>query len=257
MSRLDRDGTHLYYEVHGSGPAILLTHGFSATSGMWKPQVEALSKNHTLVLWDLRGHGQSDSPENPGDYDEATTVADIGALLDAAGFERAVIGGLSLGGYISLAFALDHPERVAGLVIADTGPGYKRDDKREEWNEMANRLANRIARKGHEALQRGGPEMRQSTHRDPRGVEMAARHTLTQHSPRVIEGLSSIRAPALAVVGANDELYLGPTDYMAKKIPNATKVVIPNAGHAVNIDQPEAFDRAVLDFLAANGLENA
>ena len=95
--------------------------------------------------------------------------------------------------------SLDHPERVAGLLIADTGPGYKRDDKREEWNEMANRLA----RKGQEALQCGRPEMRQSTHQDPRGVEMAAQHTLTHHSPRVIEGLSSIRAPTLDVVGAN------------------------------------------------------
>ncbi len=254
MPSLDRDGTRLHYEVHGSGPAILLTHGFSATSGMWKPQIEALSANHALVLWDLRGHGKSDSPEKPGDYDEATTVADLGALLDATGFERGVIGGLSLGGYMSLAFALDHPERVDALIIADTGPGYRRDDKREEWNEMAHRLADRIARKGQDALQRGGPEMRQSVHLDPRGVEMAARHTLTQHTPRVLEGLPSIEAPALVVVGENDEQYLGSTDYMAAKIPHATKVVIADAGHAVNIDQPEAFDRAVLEFLSANRL---
>ena len=73
MAKLNRDGVELYYEVHGEGPALLLTHGYSATSQMWRGQVEALSKHHTLVLWDMRGHGQSDYPADRAAYSEAAT----------------------------------------------------------------------------------------------------------------------------------------------------------------------------------------
>ena len=75
MPTIDRDGVEIHYEVHGSGPALLLTHGYSSTSAMWKGQVGALSKHHKLVLWDMRGHGQSDYPGDPAAYSEALTVA--------------------------------------------------------------------------------------------------------------------------------------------------------------------------------------
>ena len=116
MPTIDRDGVKIYYEVHGRGPALLLTHGYSSTSAMWKGQIEALSKHHKLVLWDMRGHGQSDYPDDPAAYSEALTVADMAALLDAVGAKTAIVGGLSLGGYMSLAFYRAHPDRVAGAV---------------------------------------------------------------------------------------------------------------------------------------------
>ena len=104
MPNIDRDGVKIHYEVHGDGPPLILTHGYSSTSAMWKGQVEALSRHHKLVLWDMRGHGQSDYPDDPTAYSEAATVGDIAALLDAVGARRAIVGGLSLGGYMSLAF---------------------------------------------------------------------------------------------------------------------------------------------------------
>src|ERR1700692_3683920 len=104
MPTIDHDGVKIYYEVHGNGPPLILTHGYSSTSEMWKGQIEALSKHHTLVLWDMRGHGRSDYPEDPNAYSEALTVADIAALLDKVGANSAIVGGLSLGGYMSLAF---------------------------------------------------------------------------------------------------------------------------------------------------------
>ncbi len=88
MPKIDRDGVKIYYEVHGSGPTLLLTHGYSSTSAMWQGQIAALSKHHTLVLWDMRGHGQSDYPDDPAAYSEALTVADMAALLDAVGAEQ-------------------------------------------------------------------------------------------------------------------------------------------------------------------------
>src|ERR1700692_2173657 len=104
MPKINRDGVDIYYEAHGSGPTLLLTHGYSSTSAMWQGQIEALSRHHKLVLWDMRGHGQSDSPEDPAAYSEALTVADMAALLDKVGADAAVGGCLSLGGYMSLAF---------------------------------------------------------------------------------------------------------------------------------------------------------
>src|ERR1700689_112178 len=98
MPKINRDGVEIYYEVHGSGPPLLLTHGYSSTSAMWRGQIEALSKNHKLLLWDMRGHGQSDYPDDSACYSEALTVADMAALLDAEGADSAIVGGLSLGG---------------------------------------------------------------------------------------------------------------------------------------------------------------
>jgi pimeloyl-ACP methyl ester carboxylesterase len=254
MPKLNRDGVAVYYEVHGSGPAILLTHGYSATSQMWSGQVDALSEDHTLVTWDMRGHGQSDYPTDPGLYSEAATVADMAAILDAVGARDAVIGGLSLGGYMSLAFHLAHPERTRALLIIDTGPGYKNDEAREGWNRNALATAERYEREGLGNLARGSVEMRTSHHRDASGLALAARGMLTQKDARVISSLPSIAVPAVVVVGAKDTPFLAASDYMASRIPGAAKVVIPDAGHAANIDQPAAFNAALLAFLQANGL---
>lgn len=215
MPKIDRDGVGIHYEVHGEGWPLLLTHGYSSTSAMWHGQVEALARDHKLILWDMRGHGQSDYPDDPAAYSEALTVGDIAAILDVVGTERAIIGGLSLGGYMSLAFARAHPKRVRALLIIDTGPGFKKDDAREAWNARA----------------------------------LAARGMLTQRDAKVIELLPEIKVPSLIVVGADDTPFLAASDYMAAKIPGAQKVVIPAAGHAVNIDQPQAFVDAVLPFL--------
>src|SRR6202163_2969663 len=111
MPEIDRDGVKIHYEVHGSGPALLLTHGFSSTSAMWQGQIAALSQHHKLVLWDMRGHGRSGYPEDLAAYSEALTVGDMAALLDEVGAESAIVGGLSLGGYMSLAFYRAYPGR--------------------------------------------------------------------------------------------------------------------------------------------------
>jgi pimeloyl-ACP methyl ester carboxylesterase len=253
MPKINRDGVEIYYEVHGSGPPLLLTHGFSSTSAMWQGQIAALSKHHKLVLWDMRGHGQSDYPDDPSFYSEALTVADMAALLDKVGATSAIVGGLSLGGYMSLAFYRAHPQRVSALLIIDTGPGFKKDDAREAWNKRAHDTADRFEREGLSVLKNASPERSSVSHRDASGLARAARGMLTQRDARVIELLPEIKVPALVVVGADDAPFLAASDYMATKIPAAKKVVIPAAGHAVNIDQPQAFIDAVLPFL--DGIE--
>src|SRR5215467_10805116 len=226
MPTIDRDGVKIHYEVHGSGPVGLLTHGYSVTSEMWSGQIEALAKRHTLVLWDMRGHGQSDYPDDQALYSEALTI-----------------------GYMSLAFYRAHPERVSALLIIDTGPGFRKDDAREAWNKRALDTAARFDREGLAVLKSASRERSSVSHRDAKGLARAARGMLTQRDARVIELLPEIKVRSLVVVGADDTPFLAASDYMAARIPGARKVVIPAAGHAVNIDQPQAFIDAVLPFL--------
>ncbi len=253
MATIDRGGVEIYYEAQGSGPALLLSHGYGATSQMWAGQLGPLSEHWRVIAWDMRGHGRTASPEDPACYSEAETVADMAAVLDAEGAEQAVIGGLSLGGYMSLAFHLVHPERTRALMLFDTGPGYNNPNGREGWNRnFAFPRAEALETRGLEALG-GSEEVRVSTHRSAAGLARAARGMLAQFDNRVIQSLAAIQKPTLVLVGERDEPFLGSTDYIHNKVAGSTKVVVPNAGHAANIDNPADFNRAVLDFLAALG----
>lgn len=253
MPKLNRDGIQIYYEVHGDGPVVLLTHGYSATAQMWKGQIAPLSRAHRLVLWDMRGHGQSDYPQDLSAYSEEATVGDMLALLDHLGAQKAVVGGLSLGGYMSMAFYRAHPERVSSLLIIDTGPGFKNDEARDGWNKYALETADRYERQGLSQLQSASPERATAAHRSVDGLVRAGRGMLTQKDDRIIRSLPDIKVPSLIVVGSEDKPFLNASDYMAAKIPGSKKVVIAGAGHAANIDQPEGFNRAVLEFLEKAG----
>jgi pimeloyl-ACP methyl ester carboxylesterase len=248
MPYLDRAGVKIYYEHHGEGPAVLLSHGYSASARMWAAQSRALADKYQVISWDMRGHDRSDSPDDPAAYSHETTVADMAAILDACGARRAVIGGLSLGGFMSLAFHLAHPERTIALMLFDTGPGYKKDGPREEWNKMARNMARALEEKGLEAAMPGA-EVRLAYHRSAQGLAHAARGMLTQRDGSAIESLPAIEVPTLVLVGENDKQFVPSADYMAAKIPGAEKVVLAGAGHAANIDKPDEFNAAVRKFL--------
>jgi pimeloyl-ACP methyl ester carboxylesterase len=241
------DGVRLYYEVTGSGAGVplLLTHGFGGSSRMWEGNVAAFGAGRRVITWDLRGHGRSDSPEDQARYTGEASVADMAALLDETGSQRAVLAGLSLGGYLSLRFNLAHPDRVAALILCDTGPGYRKDQARDEWNARALAQADRIDRDGMAALGDDGWQ-----HAGAAGVARAARGILTQHDGTVIDSLTAIAVPALVVVGSLDTPFLGAASYMAAKIPGAKHVIIEGAGHIANVDAPASFNAAVSGFLA-------
>jgi pimeloyl-ACP methyl ester carboxylesterase len=215
---------------------------------MWRDNVEAIAAaGWRVVTWDMRGHGRSDSPDEPALYSADLTVADMTALLDRLGADRAVIAGMSLGGYMSLAFHVAHPDRVRALMLIDTGPGFRNDGAREKWNDYARGMGDRLLQKGEAALS-GSAETRLQR-QNFTGLKNAAYGMLTQRDASAIDSLPGIAVPALVVVGDRDEPYLAASDYMAAKIPGARKAVIADAGHAANVDQPEAFNRAVIQFL--------
>lgn len=246
MAYLTRGGVRIYFDSYGSGGRVLLlSHGFGDSSRAWAPNAAALAADRQVIAWDLRGHGKSDSPAAAAEYSAAESVADMAALLDAAGARRAVICGLSLGGYLSLQFWLAHPERVEALVLCDSGPGFRKDEARQQWNDRAMATAARIERDGPAAL---GADA--SRHADANGVARAARGILTQQDASVIDSLPSVTVPVLVVVGSEDAAFRGAADYMAAKIPGAALAVIEGAGHVSNVDQPARFNEVVTGFLA-------
>ena len=250
MPYVERDGVRVWFEERGRGDALLLTHGYGATSHMWDPQFDALGERFRVIVWDLRGHGRSDAPADESQYSEEAAVGDMTAILDACGVARAVVGGLSLGGYLSLAFHLTHPGRVRALMLFDTGPGYRSEDGRKRWNAMAEDLARGLEERGMAALG-GGAEVSRGEHRSVRGLVLAARGILAQRDARVIESLPTIGVPTLVLWGEHDAAFVKPGEYMAAKIPGATRVVVPSAGHAANLDQPQAFNAAVTSFVGS------
>ena len=231
MPTLDRHGVRISYDVH-AGPSdtipLMLSHGYGATRAVWQPNLEALAATRTVVTWDMRGHGDSDAPGDASLYSHALTVDDMTAVLDTCDIDQAAVGGLSLGGFMSLDFYRLHPQRVRCLLLFDTGPGFKNDAARARWNDYAHGLA--------------------TTADDP-GLAHAARGMLTQHNADVILSLPDVKVPTLVLVGADDAAFIASADYMAATIPQADKVVVAAAGHAANIDQPEIFNDAVITFL--------
>jgi pimeloyl-ACP methyl ester carboxylesterase len=250
MSEARLNGITINYDVAGDGPAVLLTHGYSATGRMWKPQADALKDRYRIISWDMRGHGQTDSPDDPAQYSEELTIGDMLALLQMLDTGPAVVGGLSLGGFMSLAFHLAHPELVRALVLCDTGPGYRNPEARAGWNRAALKRAEQLEATGLAALG-SSTEVRATAqyHKSAQGLAHAARGMLAQFDDRIINHLPDIRVPTLVIVGEQDEPFRGPSDYMAAKIPGARLEVIPNAGHAANLDNPEAVNRVLREFL--------
>lgn len=252
MPFLQRGEVSVYHEIHGEGPAVLLTHGYSASSAMWRHNVPALvAAGYRVITWDMRGHGQSSSPDDVSLYSAALTVEDMQAVLDAAGADTAVIAGMSLGGFMSLSYNLQHAERIRALMLIDTGPGFRNDAAREKWNAYARKHGDELLAKGEGALSSSSETRLQQ--QNFTGLRNAAHGMLTQHSADVINSLPGIGVPTLVVVGDRDEPYLAASDYMASRIPGGRKVVIAEAGHASNIDQPADFNAAVIEFL--NGLQ--
>jgi pimeloyl-ACP methyl ester carboxylesterase len=247
---LTRDGVDICYDV-APGPGretpLLLTHGYGSSRAMWAPNIEALAATRTVITWDMRGHGESGSPEDQTLYSHPLTVGDMVAILDACDVREAAVGGLSLGGFMSLDFYRTHQERVRCLLLFDTGPGFKSDASRDGWNDYAAGLAGRLETEGAAALSTSAEVARATA--DAAGLARAARGMLAQANADVIRSLPDVAVPTLVLVGADDTNFLAAADYMAATIPQAEKVVVPDAGHAANIDQPAVFNEVVIQFL--------
>ncbi len=260
------DGVELYAEAHGTGLPVLLSCGLCTTHENWRPQVEPwVAAGLRVVLWDYRGHGRSQAPRDPAAYSMRQVVDDLGRVLAwGAGEQPAVVGGLSFGGLASLHFALAQPQRVRALLLIDTGPGFKNPEAQARWEAQVERTAGFLEARGcqafveskaaataiglHPELPAAQAAARAIAAQDPTGLALFARR-IAGVAPPVIDQLAAIEIPALVVVGEKDEPYLRAAEVLASRLRKAELARIPRAGHVVNLEEPQAFDAAVLDFL--------
>lgn len=250
MSVLFHDGAQIAFEATGTGPVLLATHGLLTTSAMWQAQAEELAREWTVVTWDLPGHGRTHVPLGGG-YSLDFVKGCMAALLDHLCADRAVLLGFSLGGYLSLEFHHDRPERVAGLVLCSTGPGFRQRSARAAWNERLGVMADDLDQRGLVALHepRMGEEVRGAVHSSAEGLAAAARSLACQRDSRIIDSLEIVNCPVLLVVGGRDHRFVRAGEYMHRRIPGSELAVIPSAGHAVSIHAPEEFTARVVRFL--------
>jgi len=268
------DGVALYAESHGAGIPVILSNGLCTTCENFRPQVEAfVAAGAQLILWDYRGHGRSGSPDDPGVYRFDRVLDDLGRVLDwAAPGRRAVVGGVSFGGLASLHFAHRNPERVRGLILIATGPGFKNPEAAARWSEMTERSASLIESEGSSAFAESAaaptliglrPDLpaaqaaiRAIALQDPVGLVHFQRQ-IAARVPPIIDQLSAIDLPALVAVGEKDDAFLRAADLMAARLPRAQRETIPGAGHMANIDQSETFNAIALRFLGKIAAETA
>jgi len=259
-------GVRIVHESLGAGPTLVCCHAFAVDRTMWLPQLARFARTHRVVTFDQRGSGESDHPVpvagEPNPYTIDTFAEDLRGVLDDLGIRRARILGLSMGGATALRFATRWPERVEGLVLASTMASRLP----EEIIERARRVERVLARDGLREAFRfyfGGSLFKQVP-RDSRSdavFEMyAARATphgflgsyaVTIDRPAMIEELDRIQAPTLILVGERDTLYLEEAATMARRIPSARKVIMKGLGHAMSVEDPEAFADEVTRFLAS------
>jgi pimeloyl-ACP methyl ester carboxylesterase len=228
--------------------AILFTHGYQASRAMWEPQ-HALAPEYRVITWDLRGHGGSGHPDDPSQYSQELMLGDMEALLAHLSVDKVVLLGHSLGGFASLRFYLDHPDRVKALILFGSGPGFRDAEARAKWNAMAERFAGGMEAKGLELLQRATQEVSGAKHQSAQALAHAARGMLAQSDSKVMDALTEISVPTLSIVGSEDERFIGSSTYLAKKIPGARLTTIEGAAHAANMEKPEAFNAALRGFL--------
>ena len=260
MSYHTVDGRRIHYRIEGSGPVVVLLHGMGSCADDWMLQFPALAGRATALAVDLRGHGRTDAPRGP--YTIPAMAGDVAGLLAGLDIEAAHVVGLSLGGLVAQALAIDHPGRVRSLVLVNTFARLRPQGIRG-WIYLLARaiamLTGGVERQA-EVVAAGvfpHPEQAELRHmaaerlkaNDPAAYRAAMRAVLRFDSR---PDLGKIRVPTLVVAGAEDTtVSLAAKRALAEGIPGARLEVIPNSGHATPLDRPEVFNERVLRFIGA------
>lgn len=250
----------LHVEHTGEGPGLVLAHGFGGSARNFRPQARAFASRCSVWLYDARGHARSPAPRGEGAYAMAALAADFASVVAQAG-PHAVIGGLSLGAYTALTFALSSATAPRGLVLA-AFPSSGSDPARARW---AGEFADAIEREGLEVAgqryvwgeasrfdAKAAALIRQGfLEHDPPALTAILRDVLaTIPAPEALAAqLRALSLPVLLMVGALDAESLAPSRALAALLPNAELVVVPEAGHVVNLAAPQAFNAALDAFL--------
>jgi pimeloyl-ACP methyl ester carboxylesterase len=263
------DGVRLSYEETGTGEAIVFVHEFAGDARSWEPQMRHFGRMYRCIAYNARGYPPSDVPEKSSAYSQAHAADDIKAVLDAAGVETAHIVGLSMGGFATLHFGFRHPKRARSLCVGGCGYGAE-PDQRARFQAEADSVAKLITASGMEKfaeIYAYGPTRVQFQNKDPRGFaefkQMLAEHSalgsantqlgVQRERPSLyglVDEMKKLTVPTLIITGDEDWPCLLPGILMKQNISTSAMVVMPNAGHAINLEDPGEYNRLVGNFLS-------
>lgn len=214
----------------GDGPPIVMLHGLGMSAHTWDAVAERLAARHTVVAVDLPGHGESPCPEDPSAFTRDAALADLDDVL-ATLAEPPVIVGHSLGGYLALAHAATRPDASSGIVVLNTGPGFRDPEKREGWNDRSRRNAHRF------------------------GVPERVAELNLQEDSVVMDRVAQMATPTLVLAGGDDRPeYAGAGRYLERKMPDARLIVLDGGGHSMHEDTHAAeVAQIIADFAADLG----
>ncbi len=262
MPTVTVEGTTMNYVNAGAaGTPVLLLHAFPFHSGMWQPQLDALSGRHRMIAADLKGFGASDAPEDVASYSMANYADEVAGLMATLELDQAVVVGLSMGGYVAFSLLDRHPSLVAALVLADTRAGRDSEQVLERRTEQQRRVREDgtvavidalldalLSEHTREHRPEVVVEARRLMDNPPAGFVGALEAMKTR--PDATSRLGAIDVPTLVLVGDHDQL--SPPEEaraMHEQIPDCRFTVLPNAGHLTNLEVPDAFNQALGDLL--------
>jgi pimeloyl-ACP methyl ester carboxylesterase len=263
-------GARLYYEETGSGHPVIFVHEFGADHREWEQQVRYFSRAYRCIAYAARGYPPSDVPEDPKLYGQDHSADDIAALLKHLGIARAHVVGLSMGAFATLRFGLRHPQLGSALVLAGVGSGSNLAEL-DQWRRTQVEKSAQMMREGWKTIAEEtghSPTRIQLKNKDPRAWNEFMAH-LREHSvkgtaltQRWYQGerdpvyhweaqLKSLSVPTLIATGDEDAPCIEPSVFLLRTLPNAGLWVCPRTGHAINLEEPAAFNREVAAFFAA------
>jgi pimeloyl-ACP methyl ester carboxylesterase len=270
MPHVESNGARLYVQQTGEGYPIVFVHELGADHREWEAQVRHFSRAFRCITYNARGYPPSDVPDDPQLYGWEYAVDDIAAVMRGVGVERAHIVGLSMGGYAALHFGLRYPDRVSAMVITGAGSGSP-PSLREAWMKETPEFAQGFLTRGMAAMAQEmghSPTRIQLKHKDPRGWQDFVDH-LTEHSPQGMTNtmmryqtlrpslhdfqpqFARMKIPVLLMVGDEDAPCIETNLMLKSVLPNAGLWICPNTGHAINLEEPVAFNAQTEAFFAA------
>jgi pimeloyl-ACP methyl ester carboxylesterase len=263
------DGIRLHYEESGHGTPLIFVHEFAGDHRSYEAQLRHFGRRYHAIAFNARGYPPSDVPEAVSAYSQARAADDILAILDHIGAPKAHVAGISMGAFATLHFGLRHPERALSLCLGGCGYGAE-PERQAQFRAEAEATAEVLRRDGMAAFAERyavGPTRVQFETKDPRGhaefKRMLAEHSalgsantqagVQKERPSLYdltEALGRLTVPTLIVTGDEDWPCLAPSLMLKRAIPSAALAVVPNTGHALSVEEPEAYNRLLDDFLA-------
>jgi 2-succinyl-6-hydroxy-2,4-cyclohexadiene-1-carboxylate synthase len=261
------NGVKYAYDVSGSGEALLLLHGFTGSKETWKPFINGWSKQYKVIAVDIIGHGDTESPGDSSRYDIEYIAKDMIMLLDVLNVDKAHVLGYSMGGRLALTIAYLYSSRVHSLILASTTAGIRTEEERIVRREQDAILAMNIELFGVEEFVNGWEciPLFESHNRLPLEKKEALRAERLNQSPTGLANsllgmgtgsqsswwdiLYTVDLPVMVLCGEWDSKFCVLANELEESLPNAKKIKILQAGHAIHVEQPEKFDTMVMDYL--------